>query len=156
MEENRQKRIFDEWLNQHKGILFKIMRAYAFNLHDQEDLFQEISLQLWQSIPGFRGKSKPSTWIYRVALYTATVWVRKEKTQPPTQPLADVEHTLTVSNQPRDGRSDWLYEQIGQLEPSIAQYVCCCWMDSVTRKWQRYSVFLKAMWVSKCTASNSI
>ena len=82
MDEKTQKQIFDDWLSQHKGILFKIILAYAFNPHDQEDLFQEISLQVWKSIPDFRNESKPSTWIYRVALYTATVWVRKEKKQP--------------------------------------------------------------------------
>jgi RNA polymerase sigma-70 factor (ECF subfamily) len=51
MDERKQKQIFDDWLSQHKGIMFKIIRAYAFNEHDQEDLFQEISLQVWKSIP---------------------------------------------------------------------------------------------------------
>lgn len=128
MDETKQKQIFDEWLSQHKGIVFKIVRAYAFNLNDQDDLFQEISLQLWQSIPEFRGESKPSTWIYRVALYTATVWVRKEKKRPPTRPLVDIEHTLTVSEQPRDEKTDWLYDQIGQLEP-IDRSVCLLLLD---------------------------
>jgi len=133
MDEKTQKQIFDEWLNQHKGILFKIIRAYSFNPSDQDDLFQEISLQVWRSIPEFRGESKPSTWIYRVALYTATVWVRKEKTRLPTQPLADIEHALTVTNHPRDEHSDWLYEQIGQLEP-IDRSVCLLLLDGFSYK----------------------
>ncbi len=29
---------------------------------------QEITLQLWKSYPGFKGKSKFSTWMYRIAL----------------------------------------------------------------------------------------
>ena len=133
MDERKQKQIFDEWLNQHKGIMFKIIRAYAFNPHDQEDLFQEISLQVWMSIPEFRNESKPSTWIYRVALYTATVWVRKEKSRPSTQPLADVEHALSVTNHPRDERSEWLYQQIGQLEP-IDRSVCLLLLDGFSYK----------------------
>jgi RNA polymerase sigma-70 factor (ECF subfamily) len=68
MDEGTQKKIFDSWLHEHKGILFKIVRAFAFTPHDQVDLFQDISLQLWQSIPDFRGEAKASTWIYRVAL----------------------------------------------------------------------------------------
>lgn len=128
MDEITQKKIFDEWLSQHKGIMFKIVRAYAFNLHDQDDLFQEISLQVWKSIPEFHNESKPSTWIYRVALYTATVWVRKEKTRPPTEPLAEMEYTLSVTDQPRDDRSDWLYQQIGQLEP-IDRSICLLLLD---------------------------
>jgi RNA polymerase sigma-70 factor (ECF subfamily) len=133
MDERKQKQIFDEWLSQHKGIIFKIIRAYAFTPNDADDLFQEISLQVWRSIPEFRGESKPSTWIYRVALYTATVWVRKEKTQPLTQSLADVEHALTVTNRPRDERSEWLYQQIGQLEP-IDRSVCLLLLDGFSYK----------------------
>ena len=133
MNTRKQRQIFDEWLNNHRGILFKIIRAYAFNPNDQDDLFQEISLQLWKSIPDFRGDSKPSTWMYRVALYTATVWVRKEKKRPLTQPLTEVERTLTVTNHPRDERSEWLYEQISQLEP-IDRSVCLLLLDGFSYK----------------------
>ena len=128
MDALQQKQIFDRWLSQHKGILFKITRAYAFSAQDQDDLFQEISLQLWQSIPNFRGESKASTWIYRVALYTATVWVRQEKKRPPTRSLAGMEHTLQAQTQPQDGRLRWLYEQIAQLEP-IDRSVCLLWLE---------------------------
>lgn len=117
MEESTRQHIFDEWLRDHKGILFKIVRANAFTPDDQDDLFQEICLQLWRSIPDFRGESKPSTWIYRVALFAASTWVRTEKRRPSTRPLADIEHTLRMTGQVTDERLNWLYEQIGRLEP---------------------------------------
>ncbi|MFZ0544118.1 MAG: RNA polymerase sigma factor, partial [Candidatus Promineifilaceae bacterium] len=128
MDEIEQKRIFDQWVKEHKGILFKIVRAYAFTPDDQDDLFQEISLQLWKSIPDFRGESKVSTWIYRVALYSAYVWVRSEKKRPETQPLADVERTLVMKEQEKDGRLNWLYDQIGQLDP-LDRSVCLLLLD---------------------------
>ncbi|MFK7804048.1 MAG: RNA polymerase sigma factor [Anaerolineae bacterium] len=134
MDESEQKQIFSAWLDQHKGIFFKIVRAYAFNLHDQDDLFQEISLQVWKSIPDFRGDSKPSTWIYRVALFTASTWVRQEKKRPSDQPLADVEHTLTMADSGvQDSRLDWLYEQIGQLDP-IDRSICLLMLDGFSYK----------------------
>ncbi len=117
MTEQEQRRIFEEWLKEHRGIFFKIVRAYAFNPADQDDLFQEISLQVWKSIPDFRGDAKASTWIYRVALYAALAWTRKEKKQPSTRPLAVVDKTLTIVAQPTDERLEWLYEQIARLEP---------------------------------------
>lgn len=133
MHELEQKQIFDDWLHQHKGILFKIVRAYAFNAHDRDDLFQEIALQLWRSIPEFRGESKASTWIYRVALYSASAWTRRERKQPPTKPLADVAQTLTVTAQPSDPRVDWLYDQIAQLEP-IDRSICLLMLDGFRYK----------------------
>lgn len=128
MEDSEQRRIFERWLEEHKGILFKITYAFAFTPRDQEDLFQEISLKVWQSIPNFRGEAKASTWIYRVALYAATVWARQERKRPPTRALAEVGHTLTKDATPRDGRLDWLYEQIGQLEP-VDRAVCVLLLD---------------------------
>lgn len=123
MHEDEQRRIFDDWLAEHKGILFKIIRAYAHNAHDQEDLFQEVALQVWKSVPDYRGEAKVSTWIYRVALYAALAWTRKERTQPQTQDLTAVAQTLTVNEAAHDDRVDWLYEQLAQLEP-VDRSIC--------------------------------
>jgi RNA polymerase sigma-70 factor (ECF subfamily) len=72
---------FKQWLAQHQGLLYRVVRAYGNTAQDQDDLFQEICLQMWLSIPRFEGKAKVSTWIYRVALNTAMVWNRGEKTR---------------------------------------------------------------------------
>lgn len=128
MTESEQREVFNAWLAAHKGIIFKIVRAYAFTPHDQDDLFQEIALRVWQSIPDFRGESKVSTWIYRVALFTATSWVRREQARPPTQPLEAVAHALTQTPQPRDERLDWLYRRIADLDP-IDRSVCLLMLD---------------------------
>lgn len=133
MHEREQKQIFDDWLQRHKGILFKIVRAYAFTAADQDDLFQEIALQVWRSIPEFRGEAKASTWIYRVALYAASAWTRREQRQPPTKPLDAVAQTLTMTAQPSDPRVDWLYEQIAQFEP-IDRSLCLLLLDGFSYK----------------------
>lgn len=66
-------------INQHKGILYKVSTMYFDKLEDQQDLFQEIILQLWQSLESFKGNSQFSSWMYRVALNTAIVFFKKEK-----------------------------------------------------------------------------
>ena len=40
---------------------------------------QEIAYQLWKAFPSFRGDSKASTWVYRVALNTAIGRIRKRR-----------------------------------------------------------------------------
>ncbi len=59
--------------------MWKVVRAFTATPADAEDLLQEIALQLWRSLPAFRGDAKESTWIYRVAFNTALVWKRVEK-----------------------------------------------------------------------------
>jgi hypothetical protein len=71
MHDTERDRIFGDWLASHRGILFKVVHAYAFEHADRQDLFQEIAIQLWRSVERFRGESSVPTWIYRVALNTA-------------------------------------------------------------------------------------
>jgi RNA polymerase sigma-70 factor (ECF subfamily) len=71
-----------EFLNRietHKGILYKVSKMYMDNADDQQDLFQEIICQLWKSYDSFRNESQFSTWMYRVAINTSIVFLKKEK-----------------------------------------------------------------------------
>ena len=70
---------FRQWLGEHTGLLLKVVRSFAEAPADQDDLFQEILLQVWLSLPNFRDDSKPTTWLYRVAFNTALAWKRSEK-----------------------------------------------------------------------------
>ncbi len=79
MEVSEQESIFRRWLADHTGLMWKVVRAFAAGPEDQEDLLQEIALQLWMSLPAFRGEARETTWIYRVAFNTALVWKRYEK-----------------------------------------------------------------------------
>jgi RNA polymerase sigma-70 factor (ECF subfamily) len=62
-----------------KGILFKVSKMYMNTADDREDLFQEIVYQLWKAYGTFKGESQFSTWMYRVAINTAIVVLKKEK-----------------------------------------------------------------------------
>lgn len=113
MKQTEQHHIFEEWLNQYRALLFKIVRAYAYNADDQDDLFQDISLQIWKSIPSFKGNSSPSTWLYRIALNTAIRWSGKQKKhQDGRHEIGDVSHILRVNEEVIDERIAWLYDEI--------------------------------------------
>ncbi len=71
---------FIEVIKNNEAILYKVSRAYASMEEDVKDLYQEIVYQLWKSFSSFRGDSKLSTWIYRVALNTAFTFQRDRKT----------------------------------------------------------------------------
>jgi len=74
-----QEAIFRRWLEMHLGLMWKVVRGCAAGPEDQEDLFQEVLLNVWSSIPAFRGEAKETTWIYRVAFNTALAWRRGER-----------------------------------------------------------------------------
>ena len=70
---------FLEKIDKHKGIIFKISKMYMDNHDDQNDLFQEIVYQVWKSFHSFEGKSEFSTWLYRIALNTAIIFLKSKK-----------------------------------------------------------------------------
>jgi len=70
---------FLEKIQKHQPILHKISYLYTQNQVEREDMYQEIMLQLWHSYPSFKGNSKFSTWLYRVALNTAITITKKQK-----------------------------------------------------------------------------
>jgi RNA polymerase sigma-70 factor (ECF subfamily) len=79
MTHNNQKEQFLDILEGNIGIILKISRAYSNNVQDKEDLINDITLELWKSFGRFKGDSKISTWIYRVALNTSMNYKRKKE-----------------------------------------------------------------------------
>ncbi len=117
MDEKEQEARFQEWLAQYRGILVKVARSFVSAPEDFDDLFQEILLQVWKSIPSFGKRSSESTWIYRVALNRAIVWKRKERRRSDVIHLlgSDVIEANRNENSSTE-RIDLLYEAIRKLE----------------------------------------
>jgi len=55
-------------IQENEAIIHKVIGLYVDNPEDKKDLFQEILLQTWKSFKKFKGQSKFSTWLYKVAL----------------------------------------------------------------------------------------
>jgi RNA polymerase sigma-70 factor (ECF subfamily) len=70
---------FVKLLQENQNIVHKICRLYTHDQDSHNDLFQEITIQLWKAYPNFRGDSKFTTWAYRVGLNTAITLYRKKK-----------------------------------------------------------------------------
>lgn len=73
------EQLFVKQLKENQNIIHKICRLYTYDDDAHQDLFQEITIQLWKAYPKFRGDAKFSTWAYRVALNTAITLFRKSK-----------------------------------------------------------------------------
>ena len=81
---------FLQIIKSNQGIIHKVTNIYCNNAEDKKDLFQEILSQLWKSFPKFKGDSKVSTWMYRIALNTSITSLRKTKRR---KERFDSEHT---------------------------------------------------------------
>ena len=66
-------------IQENQNIIHKVCHTYMDNKPDREDLFQEIVLSAWTGVKRYKGGSKFSTWLYRVALNTAITFYKKRK-----------------------------------------------------------------------------
>lgn len=118
----QQKEAFIQTIKDNEGIIYKITRVFAKDTEDQKDLYQEIVYQLWKSFDSFKGKSKLSTWMYRVALNTSIAHLNQNKRRPlSTSGISlnfeslDVADPSSITGSEWDDRMHILYEHIKRL-----------------------------------------
>lgn len=101
------EQLFLDVVHANRNIIYKVCYIYAPK-GMIEDYYQEVLCNLWQSFDTFEGRSKYSTWIYRIALYTCISYIRRK--QPATISLS-----FDIST---DGDST-LREQLEELHSTI-------------------------------------
>ncbi len=138
---------FTELFNQHRGTVARIAFRMLGPSADLEDVVQDVFLQVYRSLPDFRGQSKFTTWLHRVAVNVVLMIRRRARSRPvltgehasrneasselsPDQELVR-QRRLTAFRQLLDGLSDKkrtvfiLHELEGMPPADIAQVVGC-------------------------------
>ena len=104
-------------IEQHKGILYKVSKMYMDTSDDQQDLFQEIVCQLWKAYDSFKGDSQFSTWMYRVAINTSIVFLKKEKRKVDKYDLStDNIREEESDSEIKENQLDHFYKAVQKLE----------------------------------------
>jgi RNA polymerase sigma-70 factor (ECF subfamily) len=97
------KMLFSRVLEDNKQKILRICRVYAANLEDQRDVYQEVALNIWKSLPSFRQDSNIDTWVYRICLNVCMQYafkLRKERRN-----RVDIEG-ITISDEVADKDGD--------------------------------------------------
>lgn len=117
---------FVELVTRYKDVIFKVCYIYA-EKDDIEDYYQEVLIQIWRSLPKFRGESKVTTWIYRISLNTCISHVRKNtKGNINKVPLIDV--NLWENDIEKKQQVDEMYSLINKLN-KLEKAVILLWLE---------------------------
>jgi len=110
---------FARLMNQHKGIIFKVVNSYCQHQDDRQDLAQEILTAMWLAIEKYNEEYKFSTWMYRIALNIAISYYRKDSKRQ-DKPNVDDEQLINIADltveEDKNEEIKQLYRFIGQLE----------------------------------------
>ncbi len=70
---------FRQIVESSQGLVYNTVLGIVQNPEDAEDVAQEVFMQLYESVKGFKGQSKLSTWLYRIAVTKSMDHLRKKK-----------------------------------------------------------------------------
>ncbi len=115
MKENERRLQFQNIVEQHKGIFYRVARAYCENEDDRQDLVQEMMIQVWQSLHRYDNQFRISTWLYRISLNVAISFYRKN-TRRDTKYSVPNEQMAEISEEEKTAKE----RQLSLLE----QFIC--------------------------------
>tara|TARA_B100000780_G_C20997295_1_gene398954 strand:- start:101 stop:649 length:549 start_codon:yes stop_codon:yes gene_type:complete len=77
--EKTKKEGFTLLVNHFKKPVYFQIRRIIISHENSDDIVQEVFIKCWNKLNSFKGKSKLSTWIYKVAYNESIQWIRKNK-----------------------------------------------------------------------------
>src|SRR5260221_6260989 len=99
----------------HKKRVYSVCLLMTKDIAEAEDLTQEAFLQVFRSVGSFRGDSAFSTWLYRVAVNTVLMKLRRRKAPP-----------IVSLDEPLSAESPSLRRDVGKADPHL-----CCAIDRI-------------------------
>lgn len=70
---------FTSLVESHSDMAYGIAFRMLHNAHDAEDAVQDAFLSAYKALPGFKGQSTISTWLYRIVTNSCLMKIRKAK-----------------------------------------------------------------------------
>ena len=126
---------FKALLDTYGGLLAKVCYVYAGPAATFDDLYQEVVVNVWRGMDGYRGESKLSTWLYRISINTCITYVRRNNRHTDATPLDGLPFDIVdTSAGPDDLHSERLrimYELISHLDP-LEKAIVTLWLEDRT------------------------
>ena len=125
------EREFERMVREHRGTIYTVCYMFSNDQDEVADLFQEVLINLWKSLPSFKGRSDVRSWIYRIGLNVCISLDKKKrrhKTVPLTMNINPYEETETNQN---SRQMDMLRQRIAQLG-QFDRAIILLWLENMS------------------------
>ncbi len=103
----RDETAFREFVEKHHQLVVNTCFGLLHSVEDAEDVAQEVFIEVFRSVHKFRGKSKISTWLYRIAVNRSLNFIRDNKKHTRLQSFDDkIKDTVLKTNQIASGNTE--------------------------------------------------
>lgn len=125
---NKKETDFIRILKEYKTTIYTVCFMFSKDKDEVNDMYQEVSINLWKGFDNFAQKSEIKTWIYRISLNTCISFDRKKKRRK-TVPLT-VDIDLFEDNDYESKQIKALYNRINRLEP-FDRAIILLWLENL-------------------------
>lgn len=113
---------FGQLVERHYDTAYRVALRYTGVRADAEDIAQEVCLALADKIRTFKGKSRFSTWLYRVVVNACRDFARRQSTARTLQENYAVYREMASADTADDkNRTEWLNNALEALEPALRE-----------------------------------
>lgn len=108
---------FENLHSQYFSMVLHLCRGFMKGDRDlAHDLAQDVFINVWNALPGYRAEASYKTWIYRITVNTCLLQIRKDKNKIKV-PLETVAHPIETDTAAHAQENEnILYRAIGQLD----------------------------------------
>ena len=109
---------FEELLGRYENKLYRLAMRFVRNENDAQEILQDAFLSAWRNLPGFEGRAQFGSWMYRVTVNAALMFLRARNRHPEVM-LDDIEPGVLhkAAEQSAHGSSeDWSQRPDEQLQ----------------------------------------
>ena len=125
------EREFEEMVRKNRGTIYTVCYMFSNDQDEVADLFQEVLINLWKSLPSFEGRSDVRSWIYRISLNVCISLDKKKRrhhTVPLTMDINPYEETETNQN---SRQMDMLRQRIARLG-QFDRAIILLWLENMS------------------------
>ncbi len=120
---------FAKMIREHKNTIYTVCFMFSKDSDEVNDLFQEVTINLWKGFECFEGKSNIDTWIWKVSFNTCISQERKKK-RTSSVPLS-MEINLFENTDSDTRQIKMLYDRIHRLKP-FDRAIVLLWLENMS------------------------
>lgn len=118
---------YSEAVKSYGTLIDRLCFGYARTKADFDDLKQDVLMNLWESMPKFKGDCSMKTWVYRLTLNVCVSSLRKSYRQVSMVQLTELYDSIDYEPEQKEILAE-LHEAVGSLNP-LDKAIMILWLE---------------------------